>query len=114
MLSKTSLKFLEELLQTSGPSGYEIETAKVYREYLAQFADSVETDVMGNTLGVLNKDAKLKVMLAGHYDEIGFQTVFISDEGLIYIRPVGGINKLTVPGTEVNVLTEKGKVQCLY
>ncbi len=110
MLSKTSLKFLEELLQTSGPSGYEIETAKVYREYLAQFADSVETDVMGNTLGVLNKDAKLKVMLAGHYDEIGFQTVFISDEGLIYIRPVGGINKLTVPGTEVNVLTEKGKV----
>ncbi len=50
---------------------------------------------------------KLKVMLAGHYDEIGFQVVYISEQGLIYFREVGGIDKITVPGTEVNILTEK-------
>lgn len=43
-------------------------------------------------------------MLAGHYDEIGFQIVYISDEGLLYFRPNGGIDKLNVPSTEVEVL----------
>ncbi len=110
MFEKKSLDFLKKLLNASGPSGYEIETAKVYRDYLAGFADEVSTDVMGNTMGVINKKAKLKVMLAGHYDEIGFQIVHISDEGLLYIRAVGGIDKLTVPGTEVEVLVNGKRV----
>lgn len=107
MLNKKSIKFLKELLNCSGPSGFEETTAKCYREYLSTFADKVYTDVTGNTFGVLNEKAKLKVMLAGHYDEIGFQVTFISDEGFLYFRNVGGIDKLTVPGTEVNILTEK-------
>jgi putative aminopeptidase FrvX len=107
MLQKKSLEFLKELLNCSGPSGFEEATAKCYREYLATFADKVYTDVTGNTFGVLNEKAKLKVMLAGHYDEIGFQVTYISDEGLLYFRSVGGIDKLTVPGTEVNIMTEK-------
>jgi len=110
MLSKESMKFLEKLLNASGPSGFEQETAKIYRDYISTFVDEVKTDVMGNTIGIMNKKAKLKVMLAGHYDEIGFQVIYISKEGLLYIRNVGGINKLTVPGTEVNVMTENGYV----
>lgn len=110
MLSKGSLKFLEELMNCSGPSGFEIETAKVYREYLNSFADRVHTDVMGNTIGIINEKSPFKVMLDGHYDEIGFQVVYISDEGLIYFRACGGIDKLTVPGTEVEILAASGKI----
>lgn len=104
------MKFLEELLNSSGPSGFEEETAGIFREYLNKFCDKVETDVLGNTIGVLNPDAEFTVMLAGHYDEIGFQIVHIDDEGLLYFRPNGGIDKLTVPGTEIEVTTEKGKI----
>lgn len=107
MLAKKSLKFLEELLNTSGPSGFEEKTAKCYREYLAGFADEVRTDVTGNTIGIVNGDADFKVMLAGHYDEIGFQVTHISDEGLLYFRNVGGIDKLTISCLEVEVITEK-------
>ena len=107
MFDKTSMAFLEKLLNTSGPSGFEEKTAACYRKYLAEFADRVYIDVTGNTFGVLNESAELKVMLAGHYDEIGFQITYISDEGLLYFRSVGGIDKLTVPGTEVDILTEK-------
>jgi putative aminopeptidase FrvX len=110
MLSEKSLNFLEQLLNCSGPSGFELETAAVYRKYLSQFAHKVSTDVTGNTIGVLNEKADFKVMLAGHYDEIGFQVVHISDEGLLYFRNVGGIDKITVPGTEVEILTEKGRI----
>ena len=111
MLPKKSLDFLKKLLDCSGPSGFEECTAECYREYLTNFADRVYTDVTGNTFGIINEDATLKVMLAGHYDEIGFQVTHISDEGLLYFRSVGGIDKLTVPGTEIEILTEKhGKI----
>jgi endoglucanase len=110
MLPEKSLKFLESFLNSSSPSGFEEETAAVFRKYISAFTDSVKTDVTGNTIGILNEKAELKVMLAGHYDEIGFQIVHISDEGLLYFRNVGGIDKLTVPGTEVNVIGEKGKI----
>lgn len=110
MIQKSALKFLEELLNSSGPSGFEEETAAIYRKYLSGFCDKVSTDVLGNTIGVLNPGAKYTVMLAGHYDEIGFQVVHIDDNGLLYFRQNGGIDKLTVPGTEVEVTNEKGKV----
>ncbi len=110
MLSEKSLIFLEQLMKCSGPSGFEIETAAVFRKYISQFTAKVHTDVTGNTIGILNEKSDFKVMLAGHYDEIGFQVVMISDEGLLYIRNVGGIDKVTVPGTEVEILTEKGKI----
>jgi len=110
MIAKSSLKFFETLLQASGPSGFEEETAAVFRNYLQGFCAEVSTDVMGNTVGVLNPGAPFKVMLAGHYDEIGFQIVYISDEGLLYFRPNGGIDKLNVPSSEVEILTASGRV----
>lgn len=110
MLPAKSLKFLEKLMNCSGPSGFEEETASAFREYLKEFSSKVYTDVMGNTVGVVNPGGAYRVMLAGHYDEIGFQVVYISDEGLLYFRPSGGIDKLTVPGCEVEILTARGHV----
>lgn len=109
MFNKTSMKFLEELMLSSSPSGYESEAAAVFKNYLKDVCD-VRCDVMGNTIAALNQDAPVRVMLAGHYDEIGFQVVYISDEGLIYFRNNGGIDKLNVPSSEVDILTGNGKV----
>ena len=92
MLPKTSLKFLEEFMNSSSPSGFEEEAAACFRNYLAPCCDEVKADVLGNTMAVLNPGAPMRVMLAGHYDEIGFQIVYISDEGLLYFRPNGGIS----------------------
>jgi putative aminopeptidase FrvX len=110
MIKGKSFTFLEQLLNCSGPSGFEEETAAAYRDYLGGFCDELYTDVMGNTVGVLNPGAPFKVMLAGHYDEIGFQVVYIADDGLIYFRANGGIDKLTVPGTDIEIMTESGKI----
>jgi endoglucanase len=63
----------------------------VYREYTQSFADCVTTDVHGNVAAVLNPDAAMKVMLAGHMDEIGFIIHHISDEGLLYFKGIGGM-----------------------
>lgn len=63
MLSKSSLDFLEAFMNTSGPSGFEFEPAAAFRNYAKEFAHEVRTDVTGNTIAVLNPDAKFKVML---------------------------------------------------
>ena len=110
MLPDKSLKFLESFMRCASPSGYEVEAAKCFRSYLASYCDEVRGDVMGNSIAVLNPGAPMRVMLAGHYDEIGFQIVHISDEGLLYFRPNGGIDKLNVPSTEVDVITSRGRV----
>ena len=109
MFRKSSLKFLEEFLNSPSPSGYEIAAAKVFKEYLSDCC-RVTTDVMGNTIAALNEKAPMKVMLAGHYDEIGFQVIHIGEEGEIYFRNVGGIDKLNIPSSEVEILTEKGRI----
>ena len=110
MIDANAKKFHEELLMTCGPSGFEFEQAKVYRDYLKPFAHDIRTDVLGNTIARLNPDAKFQFMLSGHYDEIGFQVVSIMPQGLVSFRPVGGIDPLTLPGTGVEILTEKGHI----
>ena len=110
MFDKSSLDFLQEFMNTSSPTGFETEAAAVFRKYTGGFCDEIRKDVMGNTIAVLNADAKFKVMLAGHYDEIGFQIVHISDSGLLYFRANGGIDKLNIPSSEVDILTPNGKV----
>ena len=109
MFSKKSMAFLEKLMLSASPAGYEVQAAEVFRDYLADCCD-VKCDVMGNTIAALNTDAPVRVMLSGHYDEIGFQIVYISDEGLLYFRANGGIDKLNVPSSEVDILTENGLV----
>lgn len=110
MLPAKSLEFLKEFLNASGPSGFEFEQAAVFRKYLSRYTKEIAVDNLGNSIARLNPDAKFQVMLAGHYDEIGFQVVSIMEEGLLSFRTVGGIDPLTLPGIEVDVLTEKGRI----
>ena len=110
MFEQSSLDFLKEFMLSSSPAGFEREAAEVFRKYTGSFCDEVRKDVMGNTIAVLNPDAEFKVMLAGHYDEIGFQVVHIDAGGLIYFRANGGIDKLNIPSSEVEILTDNGRI----
>ncbi len=96
-----SFEFLRELCDTPSPSGYEERAAKVFRDYTSGFADSVSTDVHGNVTAVLNPDAPMKVMLAGHMDEIGFQIHHIDEKGFLYFRGIGGHDTMVPLGNRV-------------
>ena len=109
MFNAKSMAFLQKLMLSASPSGYEGEAARTFRDYLSDCCD-VRCDVMGNTIAALNADAPMRVLIDAHYDEIGFQIVYISDEGLLYFRNNGGIDKLNVPASEVDILTAKGRV----
>ena len=107
--SAESIKFLEALHRTASPTGYEAEAAKLFASYLSPYCN-IRHDVLGNTIASINESAPMRVMLSGHYDEIGFQIVYISEEGLLYFRPNGGIDKLNVPSSEVDIITPAGRI----
>lgn len=85
-----SLEFFREIVNTPSPSGYEERAAEVYRGYTGRYADRLHTDVHGNVWAVANPDATMKVMLAGHMDEIGFIVHYIGDDGLLFFLGIGG------------------------
>lgn len=102
-----SLQFLKDLINAPSPSGFEEPAADVYREYTKPFADKVQTDVHGSVWAVLNPDAKARVMLAGHMDEIGFIVHYINDNGFLYFSGVGGHDQVVPVGQRVWVHGKK-------
>ncbi len=89
-MRKESLAFFKEIVNIPSPSGYEERAAEAYRAYVKPFADKVHTDVHGNVWAILNPEAKRKVMLAGHMDEIGFMVHYVDEQGYLYFRGIGG------------------------
>src|SRR5262245_20219188 len=65
-----SLQFLQQLLNTPSPPGYEAEGQRVWLDYVEPFASETYTDAYGNAVAVLNKGGSPRLMLAGHADEI--------------------------------------------
>ncbi len=83
-------EFLKRLIETPSPSGYERPVQEVVRAYVADFAERVETDVHGNVIAVRNPEGRLRVMLAGHCDQIGMLISHIDADGFLYAQTFGG------------------------
>jgi putative aminopeptidase FrvX len=105
-----ALGFFRTLLETPSPSGYENPVQCYVREYVKDFADEVRTDLHGNVIVVKNPDAPLRVMLAGHCDQIGLIVQHVDDEGFIYVQPIGGWDPIMLIGQRMTVWTEAGPV----
>ncbi len=110
-MNKESLSFLKELMRQPSPSGFEIPAQKVIKNRLKILADKVKTDVHGNVIGILNEKAPLKVMLAGHVDEIGLMITHIDDKGFIYFAMIGGMDPMVIVGQRVCIMAKQGMVR---
>ena len=106
-----SFTFLQELLAAPSPSGYEQPAQRLFRSYIAPFAQ-VTQDVMGNVFGRIcgEGDNLPKVMLVGHSDEIGLQVRYVDDKGFIYFSAIGGVDAHLTPGQRVHIHTRNGAV----
>jgi putative aminopeptidase FrvX len=103
-------EFLKAMLTVPSPSGYEEPVQAVVREYVSDFADEVITDVHGNVIVGVNVDAPVRVLLAGHADQIGLVVTHIDDKGFIYTLPVGGWDPQQLIGQRMTIWTKSGPV----
>jgi endoglucanase len=106
-----SFKFLQELVAAPSPSGYEQPAQRVFRSYIAPFAE-VTQDVMGNVFGRISGEGEglPRVMLVGHSDEIGFQVRYLDDKGFIYFGAIGGVDPHLTPGQRVQIHGRNGSL----
>jgi len=109
-----AIDFLQRLIDTPSPSGFEAPVQEVVRQHMKRFTDDIETDVHGNVIGRLNRGAPLRVMLAGHCDEIGFVVQHIADKGFLSLLPIGGIDLSIMPGRRVVVHTARKKIPGVF
>ena len=109
-MEQAAKKFFFKLLDTPGVSGYEQPVQKVVREYAESFVDEMRTDLHGNLILIKNPTADVRVMLAGHADQIGLLISHIDEKGFIYTQTVGGWDPQQLVGQRVTVWTEGGPV----
>jgi endoglucanase len=109
-MDSAALEFFRRVLETPSPSGYETPVQDLVRRYVADFADEVRTDLHGNVIAVKNPDAPLRVMLAGHCDQIGLIVQHIDNEGFLYVQSIGGWDPQVLVGQRMVVWTADGPV----
>ncbi|CAM1333210.1 M42 family metallopeptidase [Tenacibaculum aestuariivivum] len=114
ILNEKSIDFLAKYLNNAAPTGYEWEGQKIWMEYLKPYVDDFITDTYGTAVGVINPNAKYKVVIEGHADEISWYVNYISDNGLIYVIRNGGSDHQIAPSKIVNIHTKNGIVKGVF
>ena len=109
-MNMTPLPFLQKLLDTPGPSGFETAPARVWRTEAERFATEVSVDVKGNSMAAVNPDGSPRVMLAGHIDEIGLMIIHVDDDGFLFFSTIGGWDSQVLVGQRVVVAAKDGPV----
>ncbi|MGK2955400.1 MAG: M42 family metallopeptidase [Solirubrobacterales bacterium] len=105
----TTPPLLDKLLNTPGPSGYELPAAEVWRE-AADFA-TVTTDGLGGSIATIGDDDEAPlVAVVGHIDEIGLVVTHIDDKGFLYFAPIGGWDPQILVGQRVTITGNEGQV----
>ncbi|MBA4744233.1 MAG: M42 family metallopeptidase [Muricauda sp.] len=114
IINKKSLEFLEKYLNNPSPTGYEWEGQKIWMDYVKPYVDEFITDTYGTAVAVINPDAKYRVVIEGHSDEISWYVNYITDEGLLYVIRNGGSDHQIAPSKWVNIHTKNGIVKGVF
>lgn len=105
--------YLESLLTTPRPSGYEQPVQRVVRDYLAPTAEEIHTDVHGNVTASIRVGATRRIMFAGHCDQIGMLVTHIDDAGYVYAETIGGWDPQQLIGQRMTIWTESGALPAI-
>src|SRR5262245_10078241 len=107
-MDSSARDFLIKLLETPSPSGYERPIQDVVRAYVSDFADRVTTDLHGNVIAAKNPAARLRVMFAGHCDQIGMLISHYNDNGFLHAQTIGGWDPQQLIGQRMTIWAANG------
>ena len=114
IFTKKSLDFLERYINNPSPTGFESKGQEMWLEYIKPYIDEHIVDTYGTVVGVINPEAKYKVVIEAHADEISWFVHYITKEGFIYLRRNGGSDHQIAPSKRVNIHTDKGIVKAVF
>jgi putative aminopeptidase FrvX len=114
LLTSRSIQFLKEYVNTSSPTGYEMNGQHIWLDYIQPYVDEYFQDLYYNTVAIINPNQKYKVAIEAHADEISWMVNFIDDDGFIHVLPNGGADPEIAPGKHIEIHTDKGSVHGVF
>jgi putative aminopeptidase FrvX len=114
IITKKSEAFLEKYLNNPSPTGFESVGQKMWLDYISPYIDKYFVDTYGSVVGVINPEAKYKVVIEAHADEISWFVHYITKDGFIYLVRNGGSDHQIAPSKRVNIHTKKGMVKAVF
>ncbi|MDT3424894.1 putative aminopeptidase FrvX [Paenibacillus forsythiae] len=110
-MNQETLDMFKALTDFPSAPGFERELRKFVKEAMAPYTDEFVHDRLGSLFGVLRGDVNgPKVMVAGHFDEVGFMVTGITDNGMIRFQPLGGWLASAVSSQRLQIITPKGAI----
>jgi len=113
-MDQKSKDFLYKYLNNAAPTGFEAEGQKIWLDYIKPYIDDYVVDTYGSVYGVVNPEAKYKVVIEAHADEISWFVNYITDKGYIYVVRNGGSDHQIAPSMRVNLHTKEGVVKGIF
>lgn len=104
-------ELLKSLCELNAPSGSEAKVAEFIKEQINGFCE-YKTDNLGNIIAFKkgkNTSAK-KLMVDAHMDEVGIIVTYITAEGFLRFKTVGGIDTAALMGKRVKINSETAGV----
>jgi len=101
---------LRKLTGIPGPSGQEEPIKKAIVREIRPYSHQLWEDPLGNLIARTGSEGGYKIGILAHMDEVGLIVTRISDRGLIGFEIVGSIDVRLLPGREVDIMTQDGKL----
>jgi putative aminopeptidase FrvX len=114
VVTEESVKFFEKYINNPSPTGFEWEGQRLWLDYLKPYVDETYIDNYGTAVGIINPNAKYKVVIEAHADEISWFVNYITKDGLIYVIRNGGSDHQIAPSKRVNIHTDNGPVKAVF
>ncbi|KRF38663.1 M42 family metallopeptidase [Paenibacillus sp. Soil787] len=110
-MNTETLELFRTLTEMQAAPGFEREIRKFVRGELEKYTDEFVQDGLGSLFGILRGDETgPKIMVAGHFDEVGFLVSGITEHGTIKFQPLGGWFSQVLPAQRVQIMTDQGPI----
>ncbi|MEK5033883.1 M42 family metallopeptidase [Paenibacillus sp. FSL R7-0302] len=108
-MNTDTLELFKTLTEFPSASGFERELRAYVKEAMTPYTDEFVQDRLGSLFGVMRGEVSgPKIMVAGHFDEVGFMVTGITDNGMIRFTPLGGWLASAVASQRLQIITPKG------
>lgn len=101
-MTESTLNYLRQIIDTPSPSGYEEQVQELFQQQARNLGVETATDALGNIVAHIPSPDNPKLLITAHIDEIGMVVKHIDEQGFVYVVPVGGIDKMLLPGSRVS------------
>jgi endoglucanase len=101
---------IKNLVEITGPSGYEHDVRSYVMKEIEAFADEIHVDPLGNLIARKGKATTQspsrgkKIMISAHMDEIGIIATHIDKNGFVRFTNIGGVSPHNCVGGRVRFM----------